>query len=138
MQKQWFWPILIVAFVLLIAGGAWQALKPAAEGERYAARPFGWDGPARKCVVCHSLEKDGPARVAPGLWGIVGAPKGGTGGYGYSLALAKAGGVWTAPELDAYLTAPGQFLPGTAKSITGLPDAVERARIVAFLSTLKD
>ena len=41
-------------------------------------------------------------------------------------------------KLDAYLTAPGQFLPGTAKSITGLPDAVERARIVAFLATLKD
>jgi cytochrome c len=138
MNKPWLWLMLIAIIVLLILGGAWQALKPAAEGERYAAKPPGWDSPAGKCVVCHSLEKGGPTRVAPSLWGIVGAPKGGTGGYGYSLALAKAGGVWTAPELDAYLTAPGQFLPGTAKSITGLPNSAERARIIAFLETLKD
>lgn len=138
MQKQWFWPIPIAVIVLLIASGAWLALKPVAENQRYAAKPPGWDGPAGKCVVCHGLEKGGPAWVAPTLWGIIGAPKGGAGGYGYSLALAKAGGVWTAPELDAYLTAPGQFLPGTAKSIIGLPDAAERARIIAFLATLKD
>lgn len=138
MHGQWRWPILIAAVVLLVLGGVWQAFKPVAEGERYAAKPPGWDSPAGKCVVCHSLEKGGLTKVAPNLWGIVGAPKGRTRGYGYSLALAHAGGVWTIPELNAYLIAPGQFLPGTTKTIAGVPDAAERARIIAFLATLKD
>ncbi len=138
MHKQRLLSIAVILIILLMLGMAWWLLRPAADTERYAAKPAGWDSPAGKCVVCHSLEKDGLARVAPNLWGIVGAPKGGARGYGYSLALAKAGGVWTRQELDAYLTAPGQFLPGTAKTITGVPDAGERARIIAFLATLND
>lgn len=106
--------------------------------ERYAAKPAGWDSPAGKCVVCHSLERGGAARVAPNLWGIVGAQKARAKGYGYSLALAKAGGVWTERDLDEYLTAPNRFLPGTSKTISGLPNAKERAELIAFLATLKD
>jgi cytochrome c2 len=105
---------------------------------RYPAKPWGWDGPAGKCVVCHSLERGGPARVAPNLWGVVGAPKGRAKGYGYSLALAKAGGVWTEKDLDQYLAAPSRFLPGTNKTIAGLPNAEERAKLINFLATLKD
>lgn len=76
--------------------------------------------------------------MAPSLWGIVGAPKGGVKGFGYSLALAKAGGVWTAQELDRYLTAPSQFMPGTAKTLTGLPNDLERAGVIKYLATLRD
>jgi cytochrome c len=106
--------------------------------ERYAAKPVGWDSPAGKCVVCHSLERGGAARVAPNLWGIVGAKKGSAKGYGYSLALAKAGGVWSERDLDEYLSAPNRFLPGTSKTISALPNAKERAELIAFLGTLKD
>lgn len=106
--------------------------------ERYAAKPAGWDSPAGKCVVCHSLERGGATRVAPSLWGIVGAEKGRAKGYGYSLALAKAGGVWSEKDLDAYLSAPSRFLPGTSKTISGLPNAKERAELITFLGTLKD
>ncbi len=138
MHKQRLLSTAVILMVLLMLGMAWWLRQPAADTERYAAKPAGWDSPAGKCVVCHSLEKDGLAQVAPNLWGIVGAPKGGARGYGYSLALVKAGGVWTRQELDAYLTAPGQFLPGTTKTITGVPDPGERARIIAFLATLND
>jgi cytochrome c len=89
-------------------------------------------------VVCHSLEKDGPARVGPTLWGIVGAEKGRAKGYGYSLALAKAGGKWTGKDLDEYLTSPSRFLPGTSKTIVGLPNAKERAELIDYLGKLKD
>lgn len=138
MHKQRLLSTAVILMVLLMLGMAWWLRQPVADTERYAAKPAGWDSPAGKCVVCHSLEKDGLAQVAPNLWGIVGAPKGGARGYGYSLALVKAGGVWTRQELDAYLTAPGQFLPGTTKTITGVPDSGERARIIAFLATLND
>jgi cytochrome c len=120
----------------LEAGTLWGASAKAPD--RYPAQPVGWNSPARQCVVCHSLEKGGLARVAPNLWGIVGAPKARAAGYGYSQALVRAGGVWTRQELDQYLTKPDRFLPGTSKSITGLPDTKERTEIIEFLATLKD
>ena len=126
---------------ILISGGVWYwftLIPKPKEAERYASQPVGWNSPAGKCVVCHSLEKGGDSRVAPTLWGIVGAPKAGAKGYGYSLALAKAGGVWTESDLEHYLTAPGQFLPGTSKTITGLPSAEDRTKVIAYLATLKD
>lgn len=130
--------------LLLVAGGSLWAIgsQPAfaaqPEDYRYPAQPAGWDSPAGQCVVCHSLEKNAPWRVAPTLWGIVGAPKAGAKGYGYSLALFEADGVWTQQELDKYLADPGGFLPGTTKVLSGLPDPQERARIIEFLATLKN
>jgi cytochrome c len=118
------------------AGTLWGA--SAKTSERYPAQPPGWNSPAGQCVVCHSLEKNGLARVGPNLWGIIGAPKARTKGYGYSRALAKAGGVWTPQELDQYLAKPARFLPGTSKTITGLPNAEERTAIIEFLATLRD
>jgi cytochrome c2 len=150
MQKHPMQPILAIAIALLVLGGALSVIDPtddflslmvptaSAEEYRYAAKPVGWDGPAGSCVVCHNLEKGAPWRVAPTLWGIVGAPKAGATGYGYSQALATAGGTWTVKELDDYLANPGKFLPGTSKTISGVTDPEERARIIKFLGTLKD
>jgi cytochrome c len=144
-------PILVIIVALLVLGGSLWVVDPtsglfslmtpaasAKEDYRYAAIPAGWDKPAGSCVVCHSLEKDGPLRVAPGLWGIVDAPKARAKGYGYSQALATAGGTWTRQDLDSYLANPDKFLPGTKKTIIGLPNAQERADIVAYLAKLKD
>lgn len=144
MQKSLIRPATLFVFALLVAGGLWWMsglssgfFSPAPESFRYAAKPAGWDSAAGQCAVCHSLERNEPWRVAPSLWDIVGAPKAGAKGYGYSLALAEAGGVWTEQELDEYLADPGGFLPGTTKILTGLPDPQERARIIEFLGTLK-
>lgn len=134
--------LAVLAIAASAVGAIWLGYTLVAQAEpdaeQYAAKPWGWDSPAGKCVVCHSLERGGATRVAPTLWGIVGAPKARAAGYGYSLSLAKAGGEWTARDLDEYLAAPGRFLPGTSKTITGLPEAKERAKLIAFLATLKD
>jgi len=106
-------------------------------GYRYEAEPVGRGGPADECVVCHSLERGGTLRSAPPLWGIVGADKARFEWYGYSQALAEAGGTWTEAELDAYLTDPDAFLPGTAKTLIGIPDAQQRAQVIAYLASLK-
>ncbi|MFO1423630.1 MAG: hypothetical protein U1F70_08260 [Candidatus Competibacteraceae bacterium] len=149
MKKQWIRPLAVIAIALSLEGSL-GVIKPASafltlliptasaqDSSRYAAKPTGWDGPAGSCVVCHDLAKGASWRVAPNLWGIVGAPKAGAKGYGYSLALAQAGGTWTAKELDEYLANPNKFLPGTNKTIS-VTDPEERARIVKFLGTLKD
>lgn len=88
-------------------------------------------------MVCHSIERNGSFRVAPGLWGIVGAPKARAAWFGYSRALATAGGAWTEEDLDKYLTDPDGFLPGTQKTLVGVPEN-ERREILAFLRTLHD
>jgi len=103
-----------------------------------AERPIGHDSPAFRCTVCHSLEKNGPFRVAPNLWGIVGAPKArDRSWYSYSHALIEKGGTWTPQELDAFLSNPDKFAPGTAMNIA-VTDPEERKRIIEFLETLKD
>lgn len=107
-------------------------------GYRYAADPGGADTPARGCVVCHSLEADGPLRVAPTLWGIVGAQKARFGWYGYSKALATAGGEWTEEHLHEYLTDPDKFLPGTKKTLIGITDEKQRSELIEFLKTLRN
>ncbi|MDS4032273.1 MAG: c-type cytochrome [Candidatus Contendobacter sp.] len=149
MKKQWIRPLTVIAIVWSLEGSL-GVIKPASgfltlliptalaqDNSQYAAKPTGWDGPAGSCVVCHNLAKGASWRVAPNLWGIVGAPKADAKGYGYSLALAQAGGTWTAKELDEYLANPNRFLPGTNKTIS-VTDPEERARIVKFLGTLKD
>jgi cytochrome c len=109
------------------------------EGDyRFAAVPAGLDSAAAQCVVCHSIEKGGPLRVAPNLWGIVGDAKARFPWYGYSPALATADGNWTDEDLDAYLSDPDGFLPGTTKTLIGIGDPDERSELIAFLKTLQD
>ena len=104
-----------------------------AEGIRFEAVPVGADGPLKTCVVCHSVESGGPLRVGPPLHGIVGARKARVAWYGYSPALRKAEGTWTEADLDKFLTSPSKFLPGTTKTLIGIPDPKERADIIAAL-----
>ena len=133
---QSFKSLISAVFVLLFVG-----LTTAATAEeqfRFAEQPWGLDSPAGRCVVCHSLEKNGKFRVAPNLWGIVGADKArAKNNYSYSKALLSKGGVWSAEEIDQFIADANKFLPGTTKSIK-VKDAEERKQIVEFLKTLSD
>ena len=80
----------------------------------------------------------GPVTAENSLRGIVGAEKARFEWFGYSQALARAGGTWSEADLDAYLTDPDAFLPGTSKTLIGIPDEAERAEVIAFLSSLRD
>lgn len=106
--------------------------------DQFPEQPWGYDTPAGRCVVCHSLEKGGPFRVAPNLWGIVGAEKArDKAWFSYSPELINKGGNWTEDELDAFLEDASAYMPGSTKSIR-VPDAEERAEIIDFLKTLAD
>jgi len=122
------WRLPLVALL-----GTLFALPALAAEYRYAERPWGLDGPAGRCVVCHSLEQDGPFRVAPNLWGIVGADKArDRDGFAYSEALLKKGGTWTEEDLDEFLANASTFAPGSNKSIR-VADADERKKIIDYL-----
>ncbi len=96
-------------------------------------RAAGADTALRDCVVCHSVDPADASRAAPDLDGVVGAPKARSPWFNYSEALRSAGGTWSEPDLDKYLTHPPTFLPGTKKTIVGIPDADERAEIIEAL-----
>ena len=110
------------------------ALPALAADYRFPDKPFGLDSPAGRCVVCHSLEKNGPFRVAPNLFDIVGADKARTNRYNYSQALREKGGTWTEDELDEFLENASVYAPGSTKSIR-VADAEERRKIIDYLKT---
>ena len=106
--------------------------------ESYPDQPWGAESAAGRCVVCHSLEKGGPFRVAPNLWNIVGAEKArDSRWYAYSPALITVGGTWTNEELDRFLEDAAAFAPGSTKSVR-ITDPEERQAIIDFLGQLRD
>jgi cytochrome c len=127
---------LAVPALLGVFGAA--ALPAAAQDAtaRYIPAPWGENSVAGRCVVCHSLEAGGPFRVAPNLYGIVGAEKArARDWYTYSPALLTMGGTWSEADLDEFLADAGKFAPGSTKSIR-VSDPEQRREIIDFLKTL--
>jgi cytochrome c2 len=89
-----------------------------------------------KCAVCHSPVA-GKNGVGPSLFGVVGRKSGTEPGYNYSDAMKGANKTWDEATLNAYLTDPKSVVPGNKMSFAGLPNADDRASVVAFLATLK-
>lgn len=123
---------------VLVATLFFSGFSAALFADRFTQTPWGLDTPAGRCVVCHSLEKGGEFRVAPNLWGIVGAEKARQRAwYNYSPALIEIGGTWTVEDLDLFLANAQAFAPGSTKSIR-VTDPEERLEIIEFLQQLSD
>jgi len=94
---------------------------------------------AKVCTTCHTFEKNGPNRVGPNLYGIVGDHKGeGRGGFNFSAAMKAKGGTWTYDDLNQFLTNPKAFVPGTAMGFAGIQKDSQRADVIDYLHTLSD
>jgi cytochrome c len=94
---------------------------------------------AKVCQTCHTFEKNGPNRVGPNLYGIVGDKKGeGRGGFNFSAGMKAKGGTWTFDDLNQFLTNPKAFVPGTAMGFAGIQKDSQRADVIDYLHTLAD
>ena len=99
-----------------------------------AADPAAGERVFRACQACHSLE-DGVQGSGPSLHGIVGRPVDAIADYEYDGALSAVNDVWTPEQINAFITNPKEYAPGTKMGYPGMRDAQDRANLIAFLAT---
>ena len=87
------------------------------------------------CIACHAVDKTN--KLGPGLAGLMGRKVGTAEGFRYSRAMKKSVLIWDEKTLDAYLANPQGTLPGSVMPFPGLPDAGQRADLIAYLKTLQ-
>ncbi len=110
-----------VAWVLAATGAA----KADGDAVRGKAR-FG------DCAPCHSLER-GANALGPSLYGVFGRKAGEAADFRYSPALKRSGIIWTADTIDSYIADPQKMVPANRMPYAGMPDAGDRADLLAYL-----
>lgn len=124
------------------------AAAPAAEASAAPAAPLPvllakadigkGEADAKVCAACHNFQKGAGAKIGPPLWDVVGRAKGSVPGFDYSDAMKKKGGNWTLDELNAFITNPKAYVPGTKMGYAGEESPEKRADIVDYVHTLSD
>lgn len=88
------------------------------------------------CEQCHRLIP-GSNKKGPQLMNIYGAPAAGLADYTYSEELTASGWIWDAKTLDSYIADAEKAMPGSKMLADPMPNARERADVIAYLSTLR-
>lgn len=92
-----------------------------------------------KCVVCHQVGPNAQNTVGPELNNILGRKAASVSGFAYPgiKKLGDEGFVWSEENLDKFIANPKAMLADSpmAQLFTGIPDAQERADIIAYLKT---
>jgi cytochrome c len=115
--------VLVGAIALItVATGAARADGDAARGEKRF----------EECATCHTVER-GVNNVGPSLNGLIGRKAGEVAEFRYSPALKKSGITWTLQTLDAFIADPQKEVPGNRMPFAGMPDAGDRADLIAYL-----
>ena len=91
-----------------------------------------------ECAACHTHERGAQNGVGPNLFGVVGRKAGEVDEFRYSPAMKRSGIVWSEKDLDAYIADPQSKVPANRMPFSGMPDARDRADLLAYLlSALK-
>ncbi|HKU94764.1 MAG TPA: cytochrome c family protein [Vineibacter sp.] len=117
---------ILMSSVVLVSNAA--VAQDAAEGEKVFRR---------QCFICHTVEKGGPTKQGPNLFGVVGRKTGSVEGFRYTNANKNANITWSPETLDPYLTNPRKVIPGTNMAFAGLTKEDDRKNLIAYLQTLK-
>ena len=91
---------------------------------------------AKQCQACHNFEEGQGPKVGPDLYGVVGRKIASAPGFNYSSALKSKNGTWDFNALNAWLSKPSGYAPGTAMTFVGLSNDKQRADVIAYLDTL--
>ncbi len=121
----------VAAVALIVMNGPALAEGDAAKGkEAYA-----------KCGICHQVGATAQNTIGPELNKIVGRKAASVAGFAYSPGMKKLGEegfTWTPENIDKWIADPKAMLADSpmAQLFQGIPDAQERANIIAYLQTL--
>jgi len=114
----------LAGLVVLLAGPAASAEPDLINGRILFAR----------CGICHALTAEkSKGKKGPTLAGLFGRKAGTVPGFKYSKAMRAKGVVWTEATLDAYLTKPKAYVPGTTMIYSGLRRTADRRDLIAYL-----
>jgi cytochrome c2 len=111
---------IVAAFLVVLCQGA-------------AAQPQAFT----QCIACHGESKGVTADLGPSLAGVFGRKAGSRDDFRYSRAMLRSGIVWNEQNLDAFLKAPDQLVPGTRMPFEGLAAETDRAAVIRHLRSLK-
>ena len=113
---------VVIGAIVLLAGGAARADGDAARGEKRF----------EECATCHTLER-GVNNVGPSLFGVFERKAGEIADFRYSPAMKKSGIAWSPQTLDTFIADPQKEVPGNRMPFAGMPDAGDRADLIAYL-----
>src|SRR5204863_8318337 len=85
-----------------------------------------------ECVSCHMTER-GVYGLGPSLYGVFDRKAGELADFRYSPALKRSGITWTPQTLDTFIADPQKTVPANRMPYAGMPDAAERADLIAYL-----
>ena len=92
----------------------------------------------KKCVACHSINRDGSNKIGPALWGVLGRNAGTVSVYKYSKAFVAFEKSWSAEEMNGFLKKPKNWVKGTKMSFAGLKNIKDRAAIILYMNKNTD
>jgi cytochrome c len=84
------------------------------------------------CAACHSTQP-GVNTIGPSLAGVFDRKAATAADFRYSPALKRSGITWTAETLDAFIADPQAMVPNNRMPYAGMPQAGDRADLVAYL-----
>lgn len=91
-----------------------------------------------ECAACHSPERGATNTVGPSLYGVAGRKAGEGADFRYSPAMKRSGITWSADSINNFIADPQKAVPGNRMPYSGLPDAKDRADLIAYLqATMK-
>ena len=123
----------LAALALMIAGTA--AGDASVSDRLAAASPERGQTIFRTCSACHTIDADAPHGIGPNLWGVLGRSVASAEGFErYTPAMRSYAGTWSVERLDRYLRQPMTEVEGTAMVFPGVPDATDRADLIAWLN----
>ncbi len=124
----------LLVFICAALPGSLPAAAPAVAGDAERGKLLF----IQNCALCHATgvatDNQPMSGQGPSLAGVVGRQAAAE-AFGYTQALAASKLTWNSATLDQFLASPTLVVPGTTMG-AAVPDPVDRADVIAFLSTL--
>jgi cytochrome c len=88
-----------------------------------------------ECAACHSPDRAAADTIGPTLYGVAGRKAGEGTEFRYSPAMKRSGITWTRESLNDFVADPQKLVPGNRMPYSGMPNAKDRADLIAYLQS---